>query len=98
MQDVIWGIILGIWGIYALKKGITFIISSRFAWGICLALWGLCWSAFGIFHIAKGLRHPLLSEDANGIIFLISGIVCMVTLLAAALTDRNKYNNDLTNE
>jgi hypothetical protein len=41
----------------------------------------LLFVAFGICHIAKGVGHPLMSEETNGFVFIIGALVCLAFAL-----------------
>ena len=50
--------------------------------GISTALWGTFALTFGTLYFAEGIKHPLLSRDIRFIIFVVFGLVCLLSLLS----------------
>lgn len=90
MINLIWGLILSGVGGLMLLDAICWArrqsLAARFT-GTPIAL---LFIAFGICHIAKGLGHPLMSKETNGVVFIIGALVCLVSAFVFGLIDRQR--------
>ena len=87
MPDVIWGIILCSVAGLVLAGAIWWTRQQRNSMRLVAALFSLMFLALGICHIARGLRHPLMSEATHEVVFTVAALVCMVAALIHGVSE-----------
>jgi hypothetical protein len=87
MIEIIWGLILSGMGGVTLIAAIRRARRPTIAVGLSAIPFALFFVAFGICHVAKGLGHPLMSKETNGVVFIISGLVCLAFTLIFGLIE-----------
>ena len=81
MTEIVWGLILSGMGGLFLLAAIFWKRRQSIAARLAGAPFALLFVAFGICHIAKGIGHPLMSKETNGVVFIIGALVCLAFAL-----------------
>jgi hypothetical protein len=87
MQDVVWGLILCGVGVGILIAAIRWTRRERNSMWLVATLFSLMFLALGICHIAKGVRHPLMSDTTHEVVFLVAALVCTVAALVHGVVE-----------
>jgi hypothetical protein len=88
MIEVIWGLVLSGMGGLFLLAAIFWTRRQSIPARLAGTPFALFFVAFGICHIAKGLGHPLMSKETNGMVFVIGALVCLALALIFGLIAR----------